>query len=427
MNYLQQLSEFKEFNFFLSPWGHCIIKNCGEAGDLLEFETMSQYEKYSKDKKKTLWLLLQLKVFQVPELFQVYGVFLCPQTECNMSSMDVLEAFQSPDDIRSRMCYHSIVATNLVGDWRSKWSVNFSNTGESFELIKEDKEFVTFVPPTKERALLACVRESGRKACLLYCASSRQEVPYCTTCVRRSCHHHKKLLSFNSKQDSLVQNEEEVFETNYDPAHDAEERDFGYEEHYLKPLPKHIHGYLYGYNYSPIRYPFSESSRQQSVWLERLNGQVNVPQKLVPVYDSEYRCKHELKFQEGDQSLVKVSSSVCLINDVGERILESEVFARPSVGPCKCLHRYDGHEYLIWNVGHGRFVDYTLLMGYLHKWRGSGITMHSLFRSIKDCAQSCGVSCSLSYADIHRSICGFMTNLAFDTLKAFREAFKSTD
>ena len=413
-------------NFFLTPWG-CIMKNCCETGDLLEFETMNQYEKYSKEERKTFWLLMQLKIFQVPEVFEVYGVFLCPQAECNMSSMESLESFQSPNDIRSRMCYHSIVATNLVGDWRNEWSVHFSTAGESYELVIEDKQFITLVSASKERALLACVREVGGKVCMLYCVSSRQEVPYCTSCVRRSCHHYRKLLSFNSQEESsLVVNNDEAFEANYDPAHDVEENDFGYNDHYMEPLPRHVHGYLYGYNYSPILYPFSESSRQQAVWLERLNGQVNLPNKLVPVYNAENRCKHNSIFQEDDQSLVLVSSSVCLINDVGERVLASEDFARPSVGPCKCLHRYDGHGYLIWNVGQGRYVDYTLLMGYLHKWRGAGLTMYGLFRSIKDCAQSCGVSCSLAYADIHRSICGFMTNLSFDTQKAFRETFKST-
>ena len=45
--------------------------------------------------------------------------------------------------------------------------------------------------------------------------------------------------------------------------------------------------------------------------------------------------------------------------------------------------------------------------------------MFALFRSIVDGAESSGVSCSLTYSDIHRSVSGFFVNLVFDVQKAF--------
>ena len=45
--------------------------------------------------------------------------------------------------------------------------------------------------------------------------------------------------------------------------------------------------------------------------------------------------------------------------------------------------------------------------------------MYALYRSIVDVAQSCRVSCSLTYSDIHGSVCGFFFNLKFDDQKAF--------
>ena len=146
---------------------------------------------------------------------------------------------------------------------------------------------------------------------------------------------------------------------------------------------------------------------------------MNIPDKIVPLYDPNLKCKHNNGFKQAEECLVRISKDVCLINDVGERILPTEVFARPSDGPCQCLQRFDGHRYLLWNLGGGRVVDYSVLLGYLHKWRGSGISMYALFKSILDCAQSCGVSCSLKYYEVHKSICGFFTNLEFDIKKAF--------
>ena len=184
-------------------------------------------------------------------------------------------------------------------------------------------------------------------------------------------------------------------------------------------LPKHTRGFLYGYNFIPIEYPFSEARDQQRIWMERRTGKVELPDSLIPVFSQENKCKHDVLFNSCDDSLVIESQTVCIYNDVGERVFDKKVFARPTVGPCNCLHRVDGHPLLLWNLGKGRFVDYTLLLGYMHKWITSGISMHALYRSIVSCADSCGLSCSLTYSDLHRSVCGFFCNLVFDVSKAF--------
>ena len=45
--------------------------------------------------------------------------------------------------------------------------------------------------------------------------------------------------------------------------------------------------------------------------------------------------------------------------------------------------------------------------------------MYALYRSIVEAAKSCGVTCTLTYSDIHRSVSGFFVNLKFDVEKAF--------
>ena len=47
------------------------------------------------------------------------------------------------------------------------------------------------------------------------------------------------------------------------------------------------------------------------------------------------------------------------------------------------------------------------------------MSMYALYRSIVDGAESCGISCSLTYSDIHRSVSGFFVNLVFDVQRAF--------
>ena len=117
--------------------------------------------------------------------------------------------------------------------------------------------------------------------------------------------------------------------------------------------------------------------------------------------------------------MIKESSSVCVYNDIGERHFDANVYVRPTVGPCKCLKRFDGHPLLLWHLGKGRFVDYTLLHGYVHKWCLSGLSMSALHQSIVCAANSHGVPCSLTYVDVHKSVCGFVNNLSFDEKKAF--------
>ena len=420
VHYFQQISGGSGKQFFSSPWGGCVLKNCDDSGELLEFSTMSDYEKFMKNSRKRQWIYLKLKVFRVNGVgMRLFGVFVCPECEC-MSSLAGLEASQAPEDIKQKLCLHSLVASMMIVDWRHFWEITMSVNDEMYDVLcNEDDKFATFIHQTTDTALLACVIDK-KNISLLYCSTSRQEVPFCSSCVRRKCYHYRQLVAFNSSQagENLEENdnlEEELGD--YEPRHDEEEEDYG--DHYMRKLPMHTRGFLYGYNFTAIEYPFCEASDQQRVWMERRIGKVELPDSLIPNFSQEIKCKHEVLYNNCDDSLVRESQNVCLNNDVGERIFPTAVFVRPTVGPCNCLQRFDGHPLLLWNLGKGRFVDYTMLLGYLHKWIASGISIHALYQSIVSCAESCGLSCSLTYSDLHRSVCGFFGNLVFDHSKAF--------
>ena len=415
--YYQQISSLGS-QMFNSPWG-VVMKNCQADGKLLDFSNMAAFETFRKEERKHMWLHLPLKVFQINSNV-LMGVFVCP--ECpSMARMMEQEAAQDSDSIIKCLCMHSRVATMRIGDWRKEWTVSMSPSNLTFYVNhEEDANCVVLIPKSSKTAFLAAVLEKS-KVYLLYCATVRQDLPFCSHCTTRKCCHYSSLVGFESSHASNPAGEGE--EENYEPLHDVEENDLNYNEHYMKKPPIHVRGSMYGYNFEEIIYPFSESPEQQRVWLQRVAGLVSIPPRLEPTVDNESKCKHNMPFNNRSDALVVESKTVCLFNDIGERIISSEVFARPSLGPCKCLKRFDGNKHLIWHLGGGRFVDYSTLHSYLHKWRSSGMAMYSLYRSIVDGAESCGISCSLTYSDIHRAVSGFFVNLVFNVHKAFRKGF----
>ena len=412
--YFQQISARKDVHIFHATWGGCIIKNCDDNGELLEFKIKSEYDDFQKESKRKLWLYMKLKVFRLNRL-DLYAVFCCPECEVTSGTLE-LAVQQEPGVIGQRLCLHSRVASSVLGNWRNIWDVSLSPSDQVFNVcLNQDTICETFIPSDSNNGLLSAVFHN-RKISLLFCVAPRQEVPYCSNCVRRKCIHFTIL-----KNDQTRRNDNQLDEETeqYQPKHDMEEEAFGHDDNYMKVLPNHIRGYLYGYNYTPIVYPFRDSPEQQRVWFERMSGQVNIPDKLVPVFDTNLKCKHNIQYNCDEISLVKESQNLCLFTELGDRIFPSPVLARPTVGPCTCLQRYDGHPLLIWNLGKGRFMDYTVLHSYLHRWRTCGMSMLALCRSIVDGAQSCGISCTLTYKDIHRSVCGFFSNLVFNIEKAF--------
>ena len=379
INYLRQVSENSDMNLFMSPWGGVLLKNCDAEGNLLEFNSISEYEKVLREGKiSNMWLYLPLKVFSYSNM-QLFGIFVCPECPV-MSSIEGLEPSQDQETIKSHLCMHSCVASMLVKDWRSEWEVR-----AQFDLSyirvghNQDSNFIKFIPQTSASPFLAAVLDKD-KVSLLFCATARQETPFCSKCVRRKCHHFLKLKAF---YETSIGHETESVDSdsdvdNYEPLPDVGEDDSSFNDNYTTNPPNHIRGRLYGYNFQNIVYPFRDSPHQQRVLHERISGIVNIPDCLVPRFDPDLKCKHNLPFKSCDKELIRQSKNLCLFNEIGQRIFKTEVFARPSDGPCKCLQRMDGHEFMIWNLGGGSFVDYTWLLSYLQKWRVSGLSMHAL-------------------------------------------------
>ena len=168
-----------------------------------------------------------------------------------------------------------------------------------------------------------------------------------------------------------------------------------------------------------IVYPFKLDKILQEGWMERMKGNYSFPEKFIPKWSPETVCKHGQLFDKDDDNIVSHSPNIVVYTNIGERIFNVEVMCRKTVEGCKCIQQVDGHESLLWHLGSGRFVDYTLLHLHLHRMRTNGIGTYAEYKSMKDALDSLGISSSLTYHDLHRAICGFFRKLKFNENIAF--------
>ena len=361
--YYQQISD-SEWNFYLSPWGGAIIKNCWSDGKLLEFPNIRGLEMFEKENRKQFWIYLKLKIFQF-NVNELFGVYICP--ECpSMKGTQELQVNQEPEIINQRLCLHSRVVSMKIGDWRRYWSVSLSPSDLLFNVIpNEDCNYKIFIPKSSPSPFLAGL-VLDNSVSLLYCATKRQDTPFCSQCTTRKCHHHWKVLAFvESETGPSGDSTEEAEQDDYEPTHEEDEEDGDFNGHYMTKPPNHVRAKLYGYNFEDIIYPFSDSPEQQQVWLERVAGDVRIPDRLEPVFNINNRCRHDSLYDSRSEALVLESRTVCLFNDLGQRIFPSCVYARPTVGTCKCLQRFDGHRLLVWYLGQGRGAFIAIFVKFL--------------------------------------------------------------
>ena len=137
---------------------------------------------------------------------------------------------------------------------------------------------------------------------------------------------------------------------------------------------------MYGYNFEKIPYPFKDNPHFQAMYLQRLQGIYNLPVlPLIPDYNDAMKCKHCERFTSSSSNLFKECQNIVIYSEMGERVLDISVYSRRSSGSCKCLQRVDGTQFLLWNLGHGRFIDFTLLYSYVQKWTNSGMKIFALW------------------------------------------------
>ena len=368
-----------------------------------------------------------------------------------ISGVDALKLYTSKTEVEPLQCFHSRTASFLVPNWQELWNVSIPRFATSYRpYFNQEINFFSFKELSKDSTLLAGVLVDNVQH-LIVTVTRRQQIPICSTCNTNSCLHYKAYESRVSCQDRpVIEFRALMGEPSIQPAdpsyeigasnlagdhpsemgshnYDNESEDSGSEgenvngpRHYLEKPPVDVYHKLYGFNHSKILYPFSRSRDQQQTWMKRVQGINDFPDSFVPLLTEDHRCQHGFSFSSEDNDLVLESESILVFNSIGQQIYNVKNYARRSVGDCRCLLRYDGNPQFLWNLGSGRIVNYTLLHQYLHLWKNDGLSIHAFFKSISEMSASAGLSSSLLYDDIHRSICGFFFVLSFDESKAFQ-------
>ena len=458
--YLQQLSLNIQETLFKTPWGTVIVKNCDDEGKLMEFKSKTEYSK----SEKSLWLNLQLKMFR--DNGELFPVFCCP--ECpSMKGFQSLNTDCSPGQFLPMLCVHSKTVSFLVQDWDVIWDIDVDENDASHQVFC-NRDTVAITLHEKEHKncgfFLAAIMFDN-KLYILYTVTKRQNIPICSghSCLLSHCIHSKKYFETVNDEDyvqdfdplsgtpivpedednadNLVAAEEANGEAQQEDngmhedgddalvSDDGEQQNSESEEeetvdasntHYLNELSEKEYTKMCGYNFSKIIYPFKESKSQQEMWLKRMRHEYDFPARFVPVYSETKTCDDHGNFYDGDDSNLGTESLNTLIfNETGEDMFEIKVMFRRTLGSCKCIQHFDGHAYFLWHLGKGKFVNYCLLIHYLHLWVNDGTPKFALFRTIQDNANAHGITSTMTYHDLHRSIVGFFRQLDYDEKKAF--------
>ena len=137
------------------------------------------------------------------------------------------------------------------------------------------------------------------------------------------------------------------------------------------------------------------------------------------MWSEQEKCSRGYVFYPNDNYLVLETETILVYNNIGEQVFRVRNYERRSTHRCKERMKYDGHPQFLWNLGSGRFVNYTLLSQYLHLWICDGMSMLAMFKSIKDMSSSSGIPSSMTYQDFHRATTGIFSCLSSDEKIAF--------
>ena len=444
--YLQQICADLEYNIHKLPWANVVIKNCDDDGRLLSPTSVQDY----KTSKRALWINLELALFKKDT--GEFPVWCCP--ECpSMRGVKSLGVQNSEEDIMPYLCIHSRAANFLLPNWETIWNVRLTPGAESNSVIcNEDISVVTCMEFAKTGLFLAAIRAEN-KIHLLFTVTKRQRAPFCSSnqspqCTTQSCKHFRSYEAITTadgyrqifcsrfggnlqleheveeehvNENEEVQSDEEVHDDHED--NDATDVVFDHVSrgrHYANEMGEKEFAHKCGFNFTKIPYPFFNCSSMQTTWLKRQKHIYDFPDVFVPEFEPDKKCEvHGNTFDENDDNLIQKSKNSVVYNEIGDQIFSIKVMSRRTIGNCNCRQRYDGHSELIWHLGKGRFVNYSVLVNYLHNFVNDGLSINAQYESIQANNKSFGVTTDLTYADFHRSVVGFVRNLQFDEKEAF--------
>ena len=399
-NYRRNLSVEQEKNLFVLPWACVAIKNCKDDGDLLKFST----KKESKGQQKSLWLLLRLAIFRADA--GLTPVFVCPECD-SMRGVINFCLDQDRDYIEQLKCIHSKAAEGLLDDYDNLWIVTAPEDEDQNHTIKVNEDIlVQSLIDEPSECFLGAVQNDNQVS-LLYTVSKKQKIPFCSRCPSPKC---KCFFEYKKRiREHVNVDEQEELHWERRKVDAITPRD-----DYNEALELNEQYKRFGYNITPFEYPIKRDDDLQAKLINRMGGQINIPDRLEPSYEGALVCKHGFGFNSSDVTLVQTSQNVIIYTNTQDIIIDSVTLARPTspAGSCQCLQQYDGHPVLLWHLGRGRMVDYAFLHVSAHQVI-NGSTMHSIYQTRETALSSLGISSTLTYQDFERACSGFVSMIRF--------------
>ena len=393
-HYLRQLSKTQEENKHILPWGSIVLRNCDQNGDLLTFKSIGEYKKTGKD----MWLQIQLLLFR--ENDEIFPIFQCP--ECpEMKPLSGLALDQIQADILPLRCIHSQAATYLADPWDYHWAVEVIEDSEESHKVECNLDIKT-QELRNDKFFLAAYQHDGEVS-LLFTVSANQKYPFCSKCSSKKC---KCFRRFKKEVEDAAGSDEETdhFWKRMKTDRPGQSDNFHDSESAVDYQRRH------GYNKTRFYYPIKRNSELRGKFLDRMNGHIDIPAKIVPKLEGTNKCESHGNAYNPD-NLVQVSPNIKIFTETSELIQQSECFGLTAEG-CKCILQADTHKDLLWNLGSGKFICYTFLHSAIHKLV-SGTAINAIYSSRATTFSSLGVTTSLTVQDLTRAVTGFAGMLRF--------------
>ena len=314
---------------------------------------------------------------------------------------------QPRDEIENLKCMHSKAAEYLTGSTENYWDIPHpSNEDKSNKIMMNNDIFVQSLIDQGGNLFLGTYQTQGLIS-VLYTVSTKQKVPMCSLCASKKC------KCFN-KYKAVI--EETYNENGQDvPAFHWERRNAETQvppDNCHEPIELNEQYKQHGYNITPFEYPIKRDPEFQAKFIERSNGQYNLPPTLEAEYNPNLVCQHGWHFNSSNDVLVQTSTNLIIYTQTNDIVLNTKTFARPTIGPCKCLQQFDGHPVLLWNLGRGKMVDYPFLHSVIHQGI-TGSPIFSIFHSRSTYFSSLGIQSTLSIQDFERTCSGYASMIRF--------------
>ena len=396
-----------EKKWFSTPWASLVIRNISN-GSLVKYSSLHKLKK----KKVPIWISLKLLLFR--ENNQFFSIFTCNDCEC-MSSLATLRVDQNQENLQASKCLHSKAADKIMlklGDYDTVWNINtqeYQVGDECFQVTTNtDLKHKTLLDSDTSFLALFNNPITG-KLSILTTLNGKTKSPYCQLCERSKCAcfwKYKKLV-----EDELYleasSDESDDGETDKDWYWDRRNEDVEKTLHYEK-----INPLKYGYNATPFHYPIHRDPFLFDKFQQYITDNLVIPDDLVTTYNPDDKCSHGNAFSEDELVLLNPDENITIYYETSETIMHRRVYGRKTIGTCKCLKQFDGHPYLLWNLGTLRsessykFVHYSFLLNSVHNW-SLGTPYNSTLKARELTMKTLLLHTSLTVHDFDKAMNGF--------------------